>query len=102
MDFNLKFLKVKKKFRKGGTFIKLDLFWKYIVYTTLFLVIFALAFGFYIFFEINNKQASLRESIQADGAIKADRIDRVLEYFKQRQNKSIEILKNPSPIVDPS
>jgi len=34
--------------------------------------------------------------------IKKERIDKILEYFSEREKKSIEIINSPSPIIDPS
>ncbi len=98
----IKFLKKKKKFRKGGTWIKPDLYWKYILSATFILILFAFAFGLYLFMEINKEPVSPVANISGQDMIKKERIDKVLEYFIEREKKSTEILNSPSPIVDPS
>lgn len=98
----LKFLKKKKKFIKGGTGIKPDLYWRYIVFFTFMLIILFFAFGLYFFIKIDNKLIPLNTNVGEQEGIKKERIDKALEYFTERENKSIEILKSSSPIVDPS
>jgi hypothetical protein len=98
----IKFLKKKKKFRKGGLGIKPDLYWRYILYMTFVLILLSCVFGLYLFMKINNESISAVVNVNGENSIKKERIDKVLEYFKEREQKSIEILNSPSPIVDPS
>ena len=98
----IKFLKRKKKFKKGGLGIKPDLYWRYILYVTFALILLSCVFGLYLFMKINNESASPVINISGENSIKKERIDKVLEYFSEREKKSIEILNSPSPIVDPS
>ncbi|MFA5936389.1 MAG: hypothetical protein WC822_00760 [Candidatus Paceibacterota bacterium] len=99
---NLKFLKKKKKFKKGGLGIKPDLYWQYILLVTFILIILASIFGLYIFWGINNESTLPVSNVGEQEAIKKERIDKVLEYFQEREKKSLEIINSPSPIVDPS
>jgi hypothetical protein len=99
---NLKFLKKKKKFKKGGLGIKPDLYWQYILFVTFILIFLASIFGLYIFWEVNNKSTLPVSNIGEQEAIKKERIDKILEYFQEREKKSLEIINSPSPIVDPS
>ncbi|MFA5095482.1 MAG: hypothetical protein WC447_02390 [Candidatus Paceibacterota bacterium] len=98
----IKFLKREKRFRKGGLGIKPDLYWRYILYITFILIILSFVFDFYLFIKINKEPNPPVLSTNEREAIKKERIDKVLEYFKEREKKSIEILSSPSPIVDPS
>ncbi|MFA6586001.1 MAG: hypothetical protein WCS86_02460 [Candidatus Paceibacterota bacterium] len=102
MNFNLKFLKKKKKFRKGGSGIKPDLYWRYILCMTFALVLIFCIFGFYFFMEINKESVSLFPGVSGKETIKKERIDKVLEYFKEREKKSVEIINSPALIIDPS
>lgn len=99
---DLKFLKKKKKFRKGGSGIKPDLYWKYILWMTFGLIFISCIFGFYLFIKTNKELVVPVVNVDGQGIIKKERIDKVLEYFQERENKSIEILNSPSPIIDPS
>ncbi len=99
MEIN--FFKKKKKFRKGGMDIKPDLYWRYILYMVFVLIIASCAFGIYLFWGVNTESAPIVNSSGQD-MIKKERLDKVLEYFSEREKKSVEILNSPSPIVDPS
>lgn len=99
---NLDFLKKKKKFKKGGIGVKPDLYWKYILFMTFFLILVSCAFGLYLFLKINSESAIFVTDTQGQDTIKKERINKVLEYFSEREKKSTEILNSPSPIIDPS
>lgn len=99
---DIKFLKNKKKFRKGGLGIKPDLYWRYILFMTFMLIILSCVFGTYFFVKINKGPIPLTADTSEQEAIKKERFDKVLEYFSEREKKSIEILNSPSPIIDPS
>ena len=99
---DIKFLKNKKKFRKGGLGIRPDLYWRYILYMTFTLILFSCVFGVYFFMKINKGPVLPVADTSEQEAIKKERFDKILEYFSEREKKSIEILNSPSPIVDPS
>jgi hypothetical protein len=99
---NLKFLKKKKKFRKGGLGIKPDLYWEYLLFMTFLLAFFFCAFGLYLFIKINKESVSSIVNTNEQEIIKKERLNKVLSSFKEREKKSIEILNSPSPIIDPS
>jgi hypothetical protein len=99
---NLNFLKKKNQFRKKGIDIKPDLYWMYILSLTFILILLAFIFGLYLFININKEMVLPVANIEKDSALKKERFKKVLEYFDQREIKSIEILNSPSPIVDPS
>lgn len=98
----MKFLKKKKKFKKGGSEVKPDLYWKYILLTTFALIILSFAFGFYLFGKINKESVLAVTDTSEQNIIKKERINKALEYFSKRKIKSAEILNSPSPIIDPS
>lgn len=100
MEIN--FLKKKKKFKKGGTGIKPDLYWKYILNMTFALIVIFCAFGLYLFMGIKNESIVPVVNTPEQNMIKKERINKVLEYFSEREKKSIKILNSPSPIIDPS
>ncbi|PIP68850.1 hypothetical protein CO033_01775 [Candidatus Nomurabacteria bacterium CG_4_9_14_0_2_um_filter_32_10] len=98
----IKFLKKKKKFTKGGLRIKPDLYWRYILYVTFILISLSFVFGFFLFRKINNQLVSPISNLDGQEIIDKGRINKILKFFKGRENKSIEILNSTSPIVDPS
>ncbi len=98
----IKLFKKENKFEKKDSKIKPDFYWKYILYATFALVILFCFFGFYLFIKINKISVSSVSNVDQQGTIKKDRINRALEYFGERERKSLEIINSPSPIADPS
>jgi len=98
----MKFLKKKRDFIKEDMDIKPSLYWRYILYMTFVLIIISCIFGAYLFMKVNKKLDLPNINLSEQGIVKKERINKVLEYFKEREDKSIEILNSPSPIVDPS
>ena len=101
----IKFFKKEKSFKKGreGLWLNMNFYWKLSV-GFMFIVFFvSLFFGYYFFMKINEEPAS---SVNVDSGqaqtIKKERIDKVLEYFSKRAQKSSQILNSPSPVIDPS
>lgn len=100
MEIN--FLKKNKKLIRKDLEIKPDLYWKYILYITFVLIFFSFVFGFYLFIKISKEPVLSVNNTSGQETIKKERINKVLEYFSDREKKSTEILNSPSPIVDPS
>ncbi len=98
----INFLKKKKKFRKGGFGIKPDLYWSYIFCITFILIFASCAFGLYLFLGLNKELIVPVINTPEQDTIKKERLEKVLEYFKEREEKSTKILNSPSPIIDPS
>ena len=98
----LKSIKRKKKFKKGGSRIKPNLYWKYILYMTFFLILISFVFAFYLFIKTNKELSLPTIKTSKKETIKEEELDNALDYFKEREKKSTEILNSPSPIVDPS
>ena len=101
----IKFLKKSKNFKKAreGLWSNVNLFWKLAVGLVLAGVIAGFFFGYYFFKQINEE--SVLETTDAGPrleTIKQERISKVLQYFSSRQQKSLEIINSPSPIIDPS
>jgi len=103
MDINLKFFKKEKKFKKESSWFSLALYWRLVVFLVFLSAIFSMFFGYYFF----NKEG--RESASGSSAlggqvekIKKERIEKVLEYFAVKKQKSNQIINSPAPVVDPS
>lgn len=101
----LKLFKIKKNFakRRGGLWTNINFYWKLAV--TFMFIVFAVSFFFgYRLFLIHSADADL-SSEGGNGQIKTikkERIDKVLQYFSDKEKKSNEILNSPSPLSDPS
>ncbi len=98
----IKFLKREKKFRKGDSWIKPDLYFRLVVLVVLFLVAVFMAFGWYFFRETSMEQSASVENVSFPENLDEKKIRGVLDYFEARKEKSKEILNSPSPVIDPS
>ena len=97
-----KFFSGQKKFKKGGLVTNPDFFWNILLSLFLLLVIVALIFGFFLFKKIN-KETFLDDSgsYRKVDTVNKERLDKALDYFSKRKNKSSEILNSPVPFIDP-
>lgn len=103
LGMDIKFLKPKKVFKKGGIHINPNIYWGVCVCVGLVIVIASIIFGFYLF-KATNKElivATSNENTQVQ-IINKEKIDKVLEYFAEREKKSSQILTSPATVVDPS
>lgn len=99
----IKIFKIKKNFRKGGLHTNPDVYWNILQGMALLVVVWSTFFGFSLFSKINKEFTLLRGDVgNQAGTTSKERIDKVLEYFSDRKNKSDGILNSPSPIIDPS
>lgn len=99
----IKLFQRKKEFKKGGFHINPDVCWEVVVVVAFTLTIASFVFGFYIFKQTNEDLVSSGDVVSGQTMItKKERIDKVLEYFSGRAEKSAETLKSPSSVVDPS
>ena len=99
----LKFFKKEKKFKKESSGFNPNLYWKLAVCFRFVVILSAFFFGYYLFVQINKDIVLERSSINGQfETIKKDRIEKVLEYFSSRKQKSNEILNSPAPVSDPS
>lgn len=97
----LNFLKREKSYNKKGSRLNPDLYWNYILYFSFALIVLSFAFGFYLYKEVNINGVG-PDLVVKDRELRKERIMGVLEFFKEREKKSSEILSTSSPITDPS
>ena len=98
----IKFLKKKKVFKKVDRDINPDFYWKSILGVTFFIIIASLIFGFLLFTKTNKDLVLPVINTNEQEIVKKERIEKVLQYFKESEKKSNNILNSPSPLVDPS
>ena len=101
----IKFFKKEKNFIKEQEdfWLNINFYWKLAVLVMFVVVFISFSFGYYFFMQIDQEPIleTSGASVQV-GTINKERIDKVLEYFSIRNQKSDQILNSPAPVVDPS
>jgi len=98
-----KFPTFKKRFRKGGIHTSPELFWELLLFMAFSIILASCVFGFFLFIQID--KGSMAEQVDTNTGtqtINSERINKVLEHFSTRAEKSTQIINSPSPIIDPS
>lgn len=98
----IKFFKFKKNFGKKNLQLYPNFFWKLIVCLMLILVSFSFIFGYYLFIQVREEPTFPTEDMNKKQTPEKEKLGKVLEYFSDREKKSVEILNSPAPVVDPS
>lgn len=99
----LNFFKNKKIFKKGGIHINPNVYWAASLLIAAVLIAAGVFFGFNLFRKINQEliTASDSDSIKIQ-TTDGERIKKVIEYFSEKEQKSLQILNSRAPVVDPS
>lgn len=80
-----------------------DFYWELMLFAAFIIIISSFIFGFYLFYKINRDPLFKNENAGGNNiGIEKERIDKALEYFSDREKKSVEIINSPSPLIDPS
>jgi len=97
------FLKKRNNFNKRKSSINPSLYWKLIILITFIAIVLASVFGYYLFTKINQETVlpTVSDTNQV-GTVNKDLIEKVLNYFSEREQKSTQIINSPAPVVDPS
>ena len=99
----LQFFKKSHSFKRRNSEINPNLFWIFIFFTGFFLMLLVFVFGYYIFTQISKGLVLKMDDISGRvETVKRERLEKTLEYFSLRKQKSNQILNSPSPVVDPS
>ena len=99
----ISFFKNKNNFKKGNLKIRPDFYWHIILSFGILLILLSAVFGFYLFEQTERESnLSINSSNELIPTVKKERIDKVLEFFTLREQKSKEIINSPSSVVDPS
>jgi hypothetical protein len=98
----IKFFKTKKNFKKKSSELDPDFYWKLIVFLTFLMILASFIFGYYTFIQVKDESISSAENIGRKKPVEKERIEKVLEHFSLREEKSAEILNSPASVVDPS
>ncbi len=89
--------------KKDSQWRSLRLYWKMAV-LFMFIVALGSAFFSYYFFRQISKDIIIEEgeNLSPVRTIKKQRLEKALQYFSARKEKSTQILSSPAPIIDPS
>lgn len=98
----INFFKTKKNFKKKDFKLNPNFYWKIIVCMVFLLTLSSFVFGYYIFRQIREESDYLNDNLNKKQLIDKEKLDQVLENFSLREQKSIEIINSPTPVVDPS
>ena len=100
---NFKIFNLKKSFVKKDYNYNIALYWRIIVFVFFVVIIISFIYGFLVFTEINKDSGSPEvNNVDKASQNRKDRIDKVLESFSQKEQKTNAIINSPSPVVDPS
>lgn len=99
----IKFFKIKKDYKKENFKINFNFYWKIVVILFFLSVVASFAFAYNLFMEVNKEDSSMIEKNSVKiGDKEKEKIKDILEYFAEREKKSIEILNSKTSIIDPS
>ena len=101
----IKFFKKEKSFKKDkeSLWLNMNLYWNGAVCLIFIVVILSFFLGYYLFMQINKEpmRETTNNSPQIQ-TIKKERINKALQYFSTKEQKSNQILNSPAPVIDPS
>ncbi|KKT01101.1 MAG: hypothetical protein UV76_C0002G0014 [Candidatus Nomurabacteria bacterium GW2011_GWA2_43_15] len=99
----IKIPKIKKSFRKGGFHTNPNISWEIVLCLALALILASFVSGFYLFTQVSRESfLPIADSDKQVPMVDENRLEKVLDYFSERENKSAGILNSPIPVVDPS
>jgi hypothetical protein len=98
-----KITKTKKVFQKEDLSATPSLFWMMILAMMFVIIVSSFGFGFYLFIKVNADPVLSDEELGGQvETVDRDNLNRALEYFSERQKKSLYVLSAPAPVIDPS
>ena len=99
----IKLFKIKKRYEKEIFKINPSIYWKVLVIFSALLMIGSFVFAYNLFTQTNKEDSLIvGNNTQKIGNKEEEKIKDALEYFSEREKKSVEILNSTIPIVDPS
>ena len=99
----IKFFKKENNFKKKDFTLNPNFYWKIAVMFIFFSTVLSFFFGYRLFIKINQESIlPITNNDEQLPIVNEDRIEKVLNYFSEREIKSNQILNSPAPVVDPS
>jgi len=97
-----KIFKREKIFRKEHSSLNMNFYWQLAVGVVFAVMPLFFFFGYNFFIKISREYIPPVDNTSGQKIIGEERIEKVLEYFSSRKEKSNQIKNSPSQIVDPS
>ncbi len=99
----LDFLKKKNNLKRKDFSFNPALYWEIIFFIGFILVVLASFSGYQLFLDINQESVPQTASTSSKiSTVDLGRVNKVLNYFTIREQRSQEILNSPSAVVDPT
>lgn len=98
----INFFKKEKSFQKKSFLLNANLYWRIIVYGVFLSSLVFFFFSYNLFVDTNKEFVSSTDLNNQTDLVTKERIDKTLDYFSNREQKSNQILYSFSPVVDPS
>jgi cell division protein FtsW (lipid II flippase) len=95
--------KREKKFKKEGSWLNIYFYWKFVLGIVFVAILLSLFLGYSLFTETDRDFVLSGENFsQKSKLVRKKRIDSVLEYFRERKEKTNQIINSSNNIIDPS
>lgn len=102
IDF-LKKLKSTPKIKKEKFDVRAGAYWKFVIFFFFILILGAFGFGYYVFESVNETDENIKTNTNlSNESIQEERLNDVLKYFLQKEEKFNTVIVKPAPIIDPS
>ena len=99
----IEFFKKENSFKKKEFDFNPNLYWEVAVICALALIVYSLFFGHNLFVQISQEpETPIVSGSSQIPMVDKDRLQKVLNYFSDRETKTAQISNSPSPLVDPS
>lgn len=98
----INFSKKENSLKKKDFTFHPNFYWKIILLCAFVIILFSFLFGYYLFMQTNQESVLPATNGGEVSLVKEDNLEKVLNYFSERERKSIEILHSFAPVVDPS
>jgi hypothetical protein len=99
----IKIFKKEKNFKKKDFNFNLNFYWEIVVFLAVAMLLFFAFFSYRFFVQTNREPALPAESGSNQvPKVSQERLTKVLNYFSEKEIKSVNIINSPAPVVDPS
>lgn len=98
----INFFKKEKSFQKKSFLLNVNLYWNLIVLGVFLSSLVFFFFSYNLFINTNKEFTESTDLNLKTNLVTKERIDKTLNYFYEREQKSNQILYSFSPVIDPS